>query len=538
MDSGIAVLDVLMDQAAMLDSSGKIVATNEAWKRFAIENGGHASSVGASYLATCVPTDEEPEIGAVSLGLSSILSGAQRHFEYEYPCHSPTRRRWFLMRASALPEGGILVLHTDITRRKLAELQSEELANFDALTRVLNRRGFATRVALERSRMRRQGTRLCALLIDCDDFKNINSMYGHAVGDAVLTEISRRLCDAVRPEDAIGRIGGDEFVVLLAETGRAEAQVVAERIRLAIAMSPVAQVVEGAVCCTVSIGSASLGADIDSIDGILRVCRNGLERSKLAGKNQTRNSSNEPTLAERRLLDCKISIAAQSIVCMKTGVVAGHELLARPDASFSGPIDYFRLATEAQMLRKCDVLCLKENAKAALQLPGNGFVHINVYPSTFLELESQDWLDLFPNANLRSRICLELSEQEIVGSPFALSDKVELIRSLGMKLGIDDVGFGRTCLENLVLLEPDVIKIDRLFVRGVQTSFGGARQLKRLVQLASTLGGTIVVEGVEVEEEFQICKQMPQVQYAQGFFWSRPTSVAALSTIHNNSKLT
>jgi diguanylate cyclase (GGDEF)-like protein len=521
MPTSLAILDVLSDQAAVLDSNGLIIETNAAWKTFALENGGVALS-GISYVDACRPAAHDPDVLTVAEALHAILRGERTHFEHEYPCHSASEERWFLMRATALPEGGALVLHTNITRRKLAELKADELANFDVLTRVLNRRGFSQRLSLERSRMHRHGTRLSALLLDCDDFKTINTHYGHAVGDVVLVELARRLCDSVRPEDAIGRIGGDEFVILLPETGHAEAMVVAERIRLSVGSKCMASVVEGEVFASVSLGVASLDPQVNSIDGILRECRAGLMRSKSAGKNRVQSSSGERSPAERRLLECRLQMASQPIVQFSTENVVGQELLARPDSSFSGPIEYFRLAAEASMLRRCDVLCLQAGAALAARLNLAGVVNLNVYPSTFLELEAQDWKDLFPDPALRSRVCLELSEQEIVGGSFPLQEKVAMVRDLGMKIAIDDVGFGRTCLENLVLLEPDVIKIDRIFVSGIQHSRAAVRQLERLIRLAHTLDANIVVEGVEAQEEFEICRTIGNIEFGQGYLWGRP----------------
>ncbi len=124
-----------------------------------------------------------------------------------------------------------------------------------------------------------------------------------------------------------------------------------------------------------------------------------------------------------------------------------------------------------------------------------------------------DWTDLFPNAQLRSRVCLELSEQKIVGVPSALQQKVAYVRKLGMQIAIDDVDFGRTCLENLILLEPDIIKIDRIFVSGVHQSKASARQLQRLLQLAITLGAKIVVEGIESNGELDVCRAMHRSIY-------------------------
>ncbi len=125
---------------------------------------------------------------------------------------------------------------------------------------------------------------------------------------------------------------------------------------------------------------ASLEPEINSIDGILRVCRAGLERSKSAGKNRVLDADTPESSAERRLYDCAIRIARQSIVNLHTGATVGHELLARPDASFTGPLDYFRLAAEASMPRQCDLLCLQASAAFARRFLRDRLVNVNVFP--------------------------------------------------------------------------------------------------------------------------------------------------------------
>ncbi|MBK7540174.1 MAG: diguanylate cyclase [Myxococcales bacterium] len=258
-----AFLEALPDQAAVLDADGVIVHANQPWRDSARDNGGDMERVdrGATYLSACEPTEHTPELAELRDMLQAVLTGQRARFSYEYPCHSPTERRWFLMRAGHLTPGGALVTHTNITARKLAELHADELANHDPLTGTLNRRGFSRRLHLELARRRRQGGALCAVLLDCDDFKDVNSRFGHAVGDVILVELARRFCDVLRPDDAVARIGGDEMVVLLPDTNSAEARRVGERLRLAVATSPFATKHGVHLQVTCSAAVVSLGQD-------------------------------------------------------------------------------------------------------------------------------------------------------------------------------------------------------------------------------------------------------------------------------------
>lgn len=206
-----SVLDALPDQAAVVDHAGVIIRTNKAWRDFSAANGGTPDQTGQgiNYLSVCC--SEEEQVVHTSAQLRELLAGEREVLSLEYPCHSPQQQRWFLMRAQRL-RGGALITHTDITQRKLAELQAERLASHDPLTLTLNRRGFSHRLAAEMSRVRRRGGTVSAILIDIDDFKSINSHFGHAVGDIVLVEVARRFCDLLRAEDLLARIGGDEFL--------------------------------------------------------------------------------------------------------------------------------------------------------------------------------------------------------------------------------------------------------------------------------------------------------------------------------------
>jgi len=162
----------------------------------------------------------------------------------------------------------------------------ERLASVDALTLLLNRRGLEAALAREIGRKRRSGEPLAAVLIDCDDFKRVNDSRGHAVGDQVLQQVARRLQESLRPSDHLGRIGGDEFLVLLPDTGAAEALRVAQRLRLAVGDRPVREPGGTVGLLTISLGLALLmDGDGELEDVLARTCAS-LQRSKRRGKNR------------------------------------------------------------------------------------------------------------------------------------------------------------------------------------------------------------------------------------------------------------
>jgi diguanylate cyclase (GGDEF)-like protein len=527
--TGWNVLEALPDQAALIDGNGVIVRTNQAWKDFAEKNGGSPDSVdtGSRYLDVCVPTEESPDLLDVQVMLSDVIRGDSLRFAYEYPCHSPTQKRWFLMRAGHLEPSGALVTHTDITNRKLAELENEALANHDPLTKTLNRRGLASCLQQELARSRRRGDPLAVMLIDCDDFKSVNSRYGHAAGDIVLVELTRRFCEALRPEDVLARIGGDELVVLLPETKRAEASIVAERLRLASMSLPFLVAGDAEVHLTCSISVAQADEHVAGLDDILKLCNDGLSASKQHGKNRVSNEYKASTGSgsdPAELAAVVIKAARQPIVDLATGKRVGYEFLARGSGAYERPVDLFRRALETQVLQRVDLACLNASIVQLSKIATSEIAHINIYPSTLLSIDDDYLLRRIPDRALRERVCLELCEQEIIGDPMHLRDKVQALRKLGFTLAIDDVGFGRTCLENLVLLEPETIKIDRRFVDGVAGDPSKARQLERILRIAATLGAIVVVEGVETKQDADACLALGAA-LAQGYLWGRPTIV-------------
>jgi EAL domain-containing protein (putative c-di-GMP-specific phosphodiesterase class I) len=168
-----------------------------------------------------------------------------------------------------------------------------------------------------------------------------------------------------------------------------------------------------------------------------------------------------------------------------------------------------------------DLRCLRACISAAADLPG--WRHANLYPSTLIETPVEQLLRLFPDRAPDQTYCIELSEQQLLGAPSALRDATSSLRRSGVRIAIDDVGFGRTSLEHLVLIEPEVVKIDRKWVAGIGHDRGRLRTLKRLVEVANALGAMVIAEGIEDAEEVAALLDLG-VRYGQGFLLGRPST--------------
>lgn len=417
--------------------------------------------------------------------------------------------------------------------------QLDRLANIDFLTEVLNIRGLENVLAVEENRTGRVGGQLVAVLINCDNFRRINEALGHAVGDVVLKELAKRISGTLRPSDHVARVGGDEFLIVLPDTQLAYAMRVAERIRMAISDSPLRNSSE-AISITVSIGVATLPPKITSIEEVLTVTRSALKRSKGQGKNRVslaregvQETDGAPAARDIVELLCDgthFRTVFQPIIDLSTDKVSGYEMYSRgPDGAFESPADFFRVCVENNVLTTVDILCLKLCIAAAANAGNNLRFHINLFPSTILDTPIDNLLALFPTDRSGKTFCVEISEQQFVGDPGYLRDHVNALKQAGILVAIDDVGFGRSSLESLILLEPDLVKVDRKYVTGVSREPAKARLLKRVVNVGKSLGAEIVAEGIEVKDDLPILKEIG-VHYGQGYYWGDLLEVLPTST--------
>jgi EAL domain-containing protein (putative c-di-GMP-specific phosphodiesterase class I) len=185
------------------------------------------------------------------------------------------------------------------------------------------------------------------------------------------------------------------------------------------------------------------------------------------------------------------------------------------------PEDFFRLCMEENILTLVDHRCFKNCVAASLSLPKGIRRHLNLFPSTILDIPPQHLIGSLPDDDTRKDYCIEISEKQIIGDPSYLKETVEVFRNAGLLVAIDDVGYGRSCLESAVLLEPDVIKIDKTFVTGVSKDQSRLRSLKRLLNVAASLGAEVVAEGIEYREDLEALKDLG-VKSGQGYLWGMP----------------
>ncbi len=405
-----------------------------------------------------------------------------------------------------------------------ANQQLRRLATVDPLTETLNRRGIENAFFNELSRERRSGANLVAVLLSGEELDDIIEHIGQAGADVVLKAAADRLKSALRPSDQIARIDRHRFLVLLPDTRKAEGSQVAEKLRFAVGSTPLA-VSPRSLSLDMKVAVVKVPPETCSIEEILELARHSLR----SGPQRVTPARPVPVAPKvPNLLDLQSAIeknsfraVSQPIIDLEAERIVGHELLTRgPVGAIEMPVDFFRVALEANMLTTVDLSCLKACVDLSKRLRPRGKLHLNLLPSTILGTPSERLMDLLTTDDDVS-FCIEISEQQFIGDPACLRDHVTAFKERGIEVSIDDVGFGRSCLETLIMLEPDVVKIDRAYVDRASKDPHKGRLLSRLVQVSRALGAEIVAEGIETRDDLALLRDYG-VRYGQGWLWGKP----------------
>ncbi|MBU8871775.1 MAG: EAL domain-containing protein, partial [Gemmatimonadales bacterium] len=407
------------------------------------------------------------------------------------------------------------------------------LANTDTLTGLLNRKGLERVILDELGRCRDQEEEPVVLLVDLDDFSRLSATLGHGVGDLVLMAAARRISESIGPQDKVGRCGIDRFMVMLSDSTVAAGEIIAEKIRLAISRD-VIQAGEHSLTTTASLGLIAVNPDSMSFDEVLSKAHFVLQCSKLEGKNRvTRGATIEevgmirpvaegPDMVQALLRGNVFQIKSQPIVKLGDGRIVSHEMLVRgPEGPLRRPDNLFRYCQEKDILTAVDLRCLKKCAAAAMLASGGGDYHVNIMPTTLLQTPAEELIRVLRFPSGEGRCCLEISEQQLLHDPSVLVPRTRILQKAGIRIAIDDVGFGHSCLEGLIMLQPQVMKVDKRLIQGVAKDQELRQSLRRLLKVADVLEAEVVAEGIEKDEDCQALLDLG-VKYGQGFLFGEP----------------
>ncbi len=419
----------------------------------------------------------------------------------------------------------VLRLATTFSRLNRRSTALAVIAATDPLTQLANHRSVHERLAQETERARALRTPLSVIALDLDHFKAVNDTYGHTEGDAALQAVARELAGQGRTGDLVGRIGGEEFVLVLPGAGPDEAVQIAERCRAAVGDLAV----EGhALAC--SAGVACYPVDDENGARLLELADGALYWAKRSGRGQTRRydpgevvllSGAEQSAQIHEVLasDDAVEIVFQPIVELATGRVAGYEALSRfvgvgPER---GPSEWFAQARRCGLAPQLEARAIR----AALEIEGrprDTFLSLNVSPRSLL---SPDVLAALPDD--LGDVVIELTEDEVCAAGYALESRLDLLRARGARIAVDDAGAGYAGLQQLIRIKPEILKIDRSLVHGVDSDPSKRALLESFARFASTTGTAICGEGVETAAEMRILTKV-DMTYAQGFVLAQPAA--------------
>ena len=451
--------------------------------------------------------------GAQDYLLKSRAEGADVLRSLQFAAERHRVKRGLLRRADELEE---------------ANERLSRLTMVDDLTEALDRRGLRRALERELEWTRRNKTPLLALLVGVDDFTGFNEVHGRPSGDRVLRDVARAIQASIRATDHLGRVGDDRFLVLLPSTDLREGCLVAERVRLA-ATGTRRHPIAGHVGVTVSLGIAQAQDRADSLDEILEAAGAQLLRAKQAGKNRFAWAGGPDGLGPVPAPDGVLARIRQGrdlrpvlqrITHLETGRLAGYEALMRTSIpGYETPESLFVACAEAGLMTVVDRQCFERCVQRAAHVDGDLKVHLNVLPSTLMDLPAESLLRALPPHRPPSGWCIEISEQRLPTDAFALTEVVRRLKSGGVSIAVDDIGYGHSSFESLVVLEPDVFKIDKRMVTGLGDDRDGrGRALERIVSVARALGAEVIAEGVERASDIEALRALG-VEYGQGFFW-------------------
>jgi diguanylate cyclase len=431
-----------------------------------------------------------------------------------------------------------------------ASSERRRIESRDLLTGLLMRGAWTDRVDHAIERCRRSHQPFAVLLVDVDDFKRVNDTMGHDSGDRYLREIATRLRSGLREQDTVARLGGDEFGLLLEDLAYPEAALkiaanlidkVCEPIAIGRSMIPV----------SISIGIAILSADHRRLtyDWAHKAADTALYDAKRQGKNRyslfTADMDRE-LLAEIQL-DDDIAKAAkrdefelqyQPIIDLRTGQLEGFEALLRWESGPSkiSPSTFVPALERMGMMDRVGRVVFSQAIEQLARwrrLNGHDLsMHVNLSASQIIDTRLTDMvLDRLQEFDVPPHLLvIEFTESILVRHSMAIEHAFSRLRKAGVRLAIDDFGTGYNSFVNLKLLQPDVIKIDRGFIDGLQHSSVDAAIVRSQAVLAASLGITLVAEGVENERQLLALQHAGEVSMAQGFLLGRPMTAQAIET--------
>jgi len=454
---------------------------------------------------------------------------------------------WGQLTTAAVPDlqgdvHGLIVQLQDVTQRRDAELELANRALHDPLTGLANR--FLVQQWLSSALLEHLGRDVGVLYCDLDRFKVVNDSLGHGAGDDVLVEAAARLCSAVRPEDLVGRVGGDEFVVVCERLNGPD-DLVRLANRLADVLDEPIVIGEHSHTVTISIGAA-VGRSPDSADEMLQRADMALLRAKRMGRARVELFDGAvDRIATRDDLELEEQLRAsvdtgqlrayyQPILSLADRRLAGHEALLRwdhPQKGLLAPDRFLDIAESTGLIRSLGWWMLGQACRdAAIETGGvgsdNSWVAVNASP---IQLTRMDVYDVVMDALAKSqlpphKLHLEITETALMTASQTLVGELRRLREAGVGVVLDDFGTGFSSLSLLRDFPVSMVKIDKSFITPLLEDPGALAIVRAVLSMCRDLGIPVVAEGVETEAQADRLAELG-CSHVQGYLFGRPSAV-------------
>jgi diguanylate cyclase (GGDEF)-like protein len=547
----------LLDTAPVLilsyDEAGSIQLANA----FALKVCGKNKLENESYPALFLGVSQEEYAGT----LAKMQAGVVRRTEscVTGPDGVSTDVLWFHSRLVAGQASTYLSVGMDITEHRINEAKIHNLAYYDALTKLPNRRLLCDYIQHAMASSTRHRNYCALAFIDLDHFKSFNDSRGQEAGDQLLVEIAGRLSHCVREFDTVAHLGGDEFVVLLEELSEdagfaaMQMRLIGEKLRFSINQPGELHDVSSLI--TASVGVCLFSGNEASVDELLRHSNIAMSHAKTAGRNALRffDPMMQACIEERTSLhdDLHQALALEQFALFyqiqtdERGGTLGAEALLRwmhPVRGKVSPLSFIPLAEESELILPIGLWVLKtacaqiriwENDPLACHLQ----LAVNVSARQFhqvnfvdLVLETLDETGANP-----ARLKLELTESMVLTDISDSILKMQELKKIGVSIAIDDFGTAYSSLSYLTQLPLDQLKIDQSFIRNIGVKPSDAIIVKTIINMANNLEMTVIAEGVETQQQRDFLQDAGCLAY-QGYLFAKPLSLNEFSAYLANKK--
>lgn len=485
--------------------------------------------------------------------LRKALEGERGHYEGRYMATYSDAEGWIYMTSTPFRDGsgkivGGIAIVQDVTEHKMATEKINNLAFYDPLTELPNRKLLLDRLQQALATSARSGRDGALLFIDLDNFKALNDTLGHDMGDLLLRQVAQRLISCVREGDSVARLGGDEFVVMLEDLGEqeleaaAQTEFVGEKI-LATLGQPY-QLVTHEYRCTPSIGATLFNGHKLGKEDLLKQADIAMYQAKQAGRNTVRffDQQMQDAVTARVRLENELRKALETqqfrlyyqVQTDKAQRQFGAEALLRwihPERGVVTPDQFIRVAEETDLILPIGIWVL-ETACAQLKAwqrdshTRHLALAVNV---SAVQLHKTDFVAQVQATIQRHGINpvllkLELTESTLLKNIEDTITTMNALKEIGVQFALDDFGTGYSSLQYLKRLPLDQIKIDRSFVRDIASDSSDREIVGTIIAMAQNLYLDVIAEGVETEEQKQFLLGNGCTQF-QGYLFGKPVPI-------------